>query len=86
MFKVFFVLVQLCTILVGITLHETNAQNRRENYVPRGDISNDSDLNEPITDGSTRSPRTTPEVNLVMTICMYNLHQIQVCFYYDNLS
>ena len=63
----FFATASFYTILVVIFLHNTNGhetddQTIRQNYVPRGDISMDRELDEANNNTSTRTPRTTPQV------------------------
>ena len=48
--------------MLFILIQSTYCQNRRQNYVPRGDISNDRDLEETDSRNGTGQPRTTPEV------------------------
>ena len=61
--KCFSFTVHICVTALAAFLVVTNGQNRRQNYVPRGDISNDRDLEEGRSNESRANfPRTTPEV------------------------
>ena len=61
--KCFSFTVHICVTALATFLVVTNGQNRRQNYVPRGDISMDRELEEGNINGSrTNIPRTTPEV------------------------
>jgi len=51
--------------VLAIIVQSTYCQNRRQNYVPRGDISNDRDLVEADSTNGTGLPRTTPEPYLL---------------------
>ena len=50
--------------VLAIIVQSTYGQNRRQNYVPRGDISNDKDLVEADSKNGTGLPKTTPEVSI----------------------
>lgn len=50
--------------MLAIIVQSTYGQNRRQNYVPRGDISNDKDLVEADSKNGTGLPKTTPEVSI----------------------
>ena len=59
----FIFIAQIYIIVLAIFVQSINGQNRRQNYVPRGDISNDSDLEEASKANGNGAPRTTPEVS-----------------------
>ena len=59
----FIFIAQIYIIVLTIFVQSINGQNRRQNYVPRGDISNDSDLEEASKANGNGAPRTTPEVS-----------------------
>ena len=59
---------QISVITLAIFVQSAFGQNRRQNYVPRGDISNDRDLEEVDSKNQTAQPRTTPEV---LTLLLY---------------
>ena len=62
MYLTFIFSAQISVFMLAIFVQSTFGQNRRQNYVPRGDISNDRDLEEVDSKNGTSQPRTTPEV------------------------
>ena len=48
--------------MLAIIVQSAYGQNRRQNYVPRGDISNDKDLVESGSKNGTGLPKTPPDV------------------------
>ena len=62
MYEFFIFAAQIYVVVLVIFVQSIFGQNRRQNYVPRGDISNDRDLEEIDSQNQTAQPRSTPEV------------------------
>ena len=61
-YVVFIILGRLFIAVLAIIVQSAYGQNRRQNYVPRGDISNDKDLVESGSKNGTGLPKTPPDV------------------------